>query len=81
MAVKATKDIKSSLPQPALEAALKGSGLGVRESLIEDTIDEMRVQLPMCSGLGVGVGVGVGCGLGLGSRSTRYARAAAHVLH
>ena len=60
MAVKASKDIKRTLPQPALEAALKGSGLGVRESLIEDTIDEMRVQLPMCSGLGIGLGLGLG---------------------
>ena len=67
MAVKASKDIKRTLPQPALEAALKGSGLGVRESLIEDTIDEMRVQLPMCSGLGIGLGLGLGIGIGLGS--------------
>ena len=49
MAVMRSKDIKSSLSEPALEAALKGSGLAVRESLFEDTIDEMRVQLPMYS--------------------------------
>ena len=47
MAVMRSKDIKSSLSEPALEAALKGSGLAVRESLFEDTIDEMRVQMPM----------------------------------
>jgi hypothetical protein len=49
MAVMRSKDIKSSLSEPALEAALKGSGLAVRESLLEDTIDDMRVQLPMYS--------------------------------
>jgi sodium/hydrogen exchanger 8 len=49
MVVMRSKDIKSSLSEPALEAALKGSGLAVRESLFEDTIDEMRVQMPMYS--------------------------------
>jgi len=48
-AVLRSKEIKGSLSEPALEMALKGSGLAVRESLLEDTIDEMRTQLPMYS--------------------------------
>ena len=49
LAVTRSKEIKQKLSEPALEMALKGTGMAIRESMVEDTLDEMRAQLPMCS--------------------------------
>jgi len=44
-----TKEIKDSLGTAQLENALKESGLNLKQSNVEDMVDEMRTKLPMYS--------------------------------